>query len=161
MDAIHFVCPGKPLTWQRAQRGRYGSTYTPADRESKMSEVRDSWRVLGVEPFPKNVDLALSVAVFCIRPESHFRTNGELKPWALTARPRSGTNGGDVSNFIKLVEDALNLVAYYDDTQIVEYREPMGKWFTPWGEMPRTEVTLTPVTHLAKRPETPQLALVA
>jgi Holliday junction resolvase RusA-like endonuclease len=158
IDPITFVCPGKPLTWQRAQRGRYGSTFTPADRESKMSEIRDSWRSLEVEPFAKRVDLALGLQVFCMRPATHFRTNGALKPWALTARPRSGTNGGDLDNFCKLVLDALNLVAFYDDTQIVEYISPFGKWYAGPREMPRTEITLAPVLHLAERPEQTQFA---
>lgn len=164
MESITFTVPGKPLTWQRARRGRYGHSFIPEDRQNKMSEVRDSWKALAVEPFAKDVDLALSVRVYCKRPDGHYRTNGELKPWALTARPRAGTNGGDLDNFIKLVKDALNLVAYHDDTQIVEYLEPTGKWFVGPGELPRTEVTIVPVTHLVERPSAvaaPQLVLAA
>jgi Holliday junction resolvase RusA-like endonuclease len=114
-----------------------------------MSEVRDAWNSLALPPFAKDTDLALGLRIFCKRPDSHYRANGLLKDWALNARPKTGTNGGDVSNFVKLVEDALNAVAYHDDSQIAEYLTPFGKWYAAPQEMPRTEITLAlaePVT---------------
>lgn len=157
LEVVTFTCPGKPLTWQRARRGRHGPLYTPADRESKMSEVRDSWAALDVEPFERDAYLAFGLQVFCIRPSLHYRANGELKEWAWRERPLSGTNGGDLDNFVKLVKDALNNVAYHDDAQIVEYILPFGKFYAAPSEMPRTIVTL----RVAEDPPMPQGALLA
>jgi Holliday junction resolvase RusA-like endonuclease len=142
---VEFVVPGKPLTWQRARRGRHGPSFIPADRESKMSEVRDAWTAMGVPPFDREAYLAIGVAVHCVRPATHYRANGELKDWAWSKRPMGGTNGGDVDNFVKLVKDALNLHAYHDDTQIVEFLPGTGKWYEVPGEMPRTVVRLAPI----------------
>lgn len=145
--AIEFTVPGKPKTWQRARRGRHGPSFTPADVESKMSEVRDAWRSLEVPPFSKTTFLSLSVRVFIERPTSHYGTGRNaavLKPSA-PARPGTGQYGGDLDNFAKLVKDALNKVAYHDDAQIAEFVPPFGKWFVDDDRMPRTEVTLAPI----------------
>lgn len=148
---LTFTVPGKPLTWQRARKGKHGPMFTPEDRLNHMDAVRNAWKSLGVPPFDSKVYLALGVVVFCQRQQGHYRTSGELKEWALRARPGAGTYGGDIDNFGKLVKDALNLVAYHDDTQIVEYLTPWGKWHVgdpvmdPEHGMPRTIVTIQPV----------------
>lgn len=141
-EIISFVVPGKPLTWQRASRGRYGPSYTPADRETQMSIIRDHWRELDREPFEQHEFLAIGVVVHCKRPSTHFRSSGELKDWALRVRPRGGEHGGDLDNFVKLVKDALKTVAYHDDTQIVEFLSPTAKLYVDPGEMPHTDVAL-------------------
>jgi Endodeoxyribonuclease RusA len=141
-EQITFVVEGKPLTWQRASRGRYGPSYTPADRENQMTMIRDRWRDLGLEAFDREQSLALGVVVYCKRPSTHFRSNGALKDWAALARPRGGEHGGDLDNFVKLVKDALQTVAYEDDTQIVEFLMPTAKRYVEPGKMPRTEITL-------------------
>jgi Holliday junction resolvase RusA-like endonuclease len=142
---VEFTVPGKPLTWQRARRGKTGPYFTPEDRLSKMAEVRDAWFSLGLPPFAKETWLRMQVAVFCTRPKTHFRANGDLKPWALSEFPGSGTNGGDIDNFAKLPKDALNLVAYHDDAQIVGYLAGTGKQFVEPGRMPRTVIAFEPV----------------
>lgn len=143
---VEFTVPGAPRTWQRARKGRHGPFHLTAECENKMSEVRDAWRLAGAEPFPRGVFIALSVSVFIERPGSHYGTGRNaytLKPSAPT-RPGSGKYGGDVDNFVKLVKDALNQVAYHDDAQIAEYLTPVGKWYADTG-MPRTEVVLCEV----------------
>lgn len=152
------------MTWQRAKHGRYGNSFTPPERECKMSEIRDAWRDLGYPAFGREAYLAMGLRVFCARAKGHYRTNGQLKDWALRERPGLGTNGGDVDNFLKLPKDALRHVAYYDDAQIVEYLHPTGKWYVGQDEMPRTEITLAladPVGPARREVLDTQLALVA
>lgn len=156
---LSFTVPGKPRVWQRARRGRHGPTYTPEEVENKMSEVRDAWRSLDVPPFSKETFLALGVVVYCRRPAGHFRTNGELKPWAVGLRPTTGTNGGDLSNFVKLVEDALNEVAYPDDAQIAEYLRTAKDYANP-PELPRTEVVIEPLSPVSLAEVAGQEALI-
>lgn len=151
---VRCIVPGKPLTWQRASRGKYGPSYTPKDRETQMSVIRDAWRDLDVEPFEREDALALGVVVFCKRPGPHFRADGSLKEWALRARPRGGEHGGDLDNFCKLVKDALQMVAYDDDTQVAEYLQPTAKFYAELGQMPRTVITL------ARAQEPPEAEMV-
>lgn len=143
LEVVRFVVPGKPLTWQRASRGKYGPSYTPKDRENQMSMIRDAWSDVGREPWDREDYLSMGLRVFCKRPAGHFSAKGGLKPWALKARPLGGEHGGDLDNFVKLVKDALQVVAYHDDTQIVEYMLPFGKFYAELGTMPRTEIALS------------------
>lgn len=160
---LAFTVPGPPKTWQRARRGSRGPLFTPADVENKMSEVRDSWRSLDVPPFAKDVFLAMAVCVFIDRPASHFGTgrNAHLLKPSAPARPGFGKYGGDLDNFAKLVKDALNAVAFHDDSQIAAYLTPFGKWFTDDGSMPRTEVVLEPIQTVALAEVAGQEALIA
>lgn len=52
---------------------------------------------------------------------------GETRP---TTKP-------DVSNYVKTIEDALNGICWNDDSQIVAYHEPFGKYYSA---TPRIEV---------------------
>lgn len=153
VDVISFTVPGKPRTWQRARRGRHGPFFTPEECENKMSEIRDAWRSLALPPFGEKVLIALGVRVFIRRPASHYgtgRNRDVLKPSA-PARPLRGEYGGDLDNFVKLVKDALNEVAYVDDSQIAEYLPGTAKYFVgdpihdPGGELARTEVRIAPI----------------
>lgn len=151
--SLQFTVPGAPQTWQRV-RSKQGQFFTSPQARSKMGEVRDAWLSLQVPPFAKDVYLAMGVVAILPRPKAHYlpeSKGGGVRDWALGLRPGRGQYGGDIDNFVKLVKDALNEVAYHDDSQIAEYLTPCGKWFV--GDpvmdadegMPRTLVTIEPV----------------
>jgi len=98
---IILEIPGPPVPKERPRKGRYGNFYTP--ETTRRYEERIRWAFIekygGVhEPWAGPVSMIVKVYM--------------KKP---TARP-------DGSNIIKLIEDALNGLAYRDDAQIVDSR---------------------------------------
>lgn len=148
MDRVEFVIPGKPMTWARARAsGKGGSVrfFTPDDRRDRMDLIQSVWYGLNIPPFPKSADLVLQCRFVFPRPSSHYGSGKNadlLKESSRRLRPHGGTYGGDLDNLYKLIKDALNLVAFHDDAQVVEYGPDHGKFFCAPGEMPRTEIAI-------------------
>jgi len=86
--------------------------------------------------------LSLTARIFMVRPKSHYRIGRNahlLKPSAPWA-PHG--NVGDLSKFVRAVEDAMTGVVYHDDCQIVH--EQLTKLY---GERPGVQVTVEEIHH--------------
>jgi Holliday junction resolvase RusA-like endonuclease len=133
--AITFTVPGNPVPQPRARittRGKHGHAYTPAKHaiHGYRSAIAHAARMAGATPTDA-APLTLIVDLVFGRPKSHYRKSGlrENAP----RLPRA-----DCSNCLKGIEDALNGVAWVDDTQL-------GKVIIEksWGQEARTTVRIT------------------
>lgn len=107
--------------------------YDPA----KSKDYKDYVRLAAVSEMkgraPFDGALALSVRVYRSIPKSFSKKKqalaeaGIIKP---ITKP-------DMDNYIKGIKDALKSVCWKDDSQIVTYREPFGKFYS---ETPRIEI---------------------
>jgi len=117
-----LVIPGPPRGKgrHRAVRTKDGGIRTYTDDATMRAEdrVRAAWVECG-RPWVDG-PLVMRVEVTVERPGSHWRVNGELS--AVGKRAPYPTRRPDLSNVMKMVEDALNGCAYKDDAQIVEAR---------------------------------------
>jgi len=140
-----IVIPGKPMTWARAKANfRSGKPhyYTAPDREAKMGEIALLWTAARL---PKlEGPLAIECEFLFDRPASHFNSSGAVKEKHLLTRPGRGKYGGDIDNLVKIVQDALNTVAYRDDSQIAELRAV--KRYATGDEQCETRVAITALT---------------
>lgn len=113
--AISFSVDGDPVPQPRARitvRGKHGHAYTP--RDHKIHAYRAAIAAAAVKAGATPTDAApvtLIVDLVFARPKSHFVKSG-LKANA-PKLPRA-----DCSNCLKGIEDALNGVAWVDDTQV-------------------------------------------
>jgi Holliday junction resolvase RusA-like endonuclease len=115
--AVSFDIPGNPLGWARA--GRHGKfSFTPKPQAEYMALVRQIAALAMKGQPPIKLPVRISLSFGFARPKSHYRTgrySNELKPGAdqfkHTSRP-------DLSNLIKLIEDACNGVVFVDDSQV-------------------------------------------
>ncbi len=116
---IELSIPGRPTPLSRAGHGQFGGKFLTAPTSRQIGLVVDAWERAGEPRFPDDVPLKLKATFVFERPSSHFGTGrnaGGLKDSARsfpTGRP-------DLSNLVKLVEDALNENAFKDDSRIVE-----------------------------------------
>lgn len=99
------------------------------------SSVADAARDAGVMVL--DGDVAVHVVVRWLRPASHYRTNGAVRP---SAPPRPGR--GDCDKLARAICDALAGVAYKNDRQVALLAVERV-WAAP-GESPGATIGIAP-----------------
>lgn len=140
---VGFIVFGDPVVKKRARTVRNkGSdevhTYTPqktVDQENRIALVYKS-RYAGFK-FGKDVPLRLNADFFLKIPKGTSKKNIEKM---LSGEIRPTKKNFDVDNGGKLVADALNKIAYEDDSQVVE--EVFRKFYS---DKVRTEIYISKV----------------
>lgn len=135
--SIKFTIPGTPVGKARPRVTRYGA-YTPEKTVNYETLVKEMFAI----KYPKHEimegPLRMEVLAYFPIPKSASKkkalqmAKGEIRP---TKKP-------DTSNILKIIEDALNKIAYNDDSQIVE--SSIEKYYS--GDSPRTEVVIKPLS---------------
>jgi Holliday junction resolvase RusA-like endonuclease len=135
MSAVAFTVPGDPVPQPRPRitvRGKHGHAYVPKEHpiNAYRSAIADAAMKAGATPTDA-APITLIVDLVFARPKSHYRKSG-LREDA-PKMPRA-----DCSNCLKGIEDALNGVAWVDDTQI-------GRLVVEktWGTEGRTTVRIS------------------
>ena len=104
---IDIACPGKA----RARAGKNGH-YTPAKTKAFEKRIADEWLLLNVPPITGKFQLLVEAEYappYSWSKKDRAAAMGEYKP----TKP-------DIDNVVKLVADALNGVAYADDSRCVD-----------------------------------------
>lgn len=128
---VRIVVYGDPIPKARPRfgQGRAHTTKRTKTQEEKIALVYVG--AYGDFCFGEKIPLRLAADFYFKIAKSDTKTvkagklSGEIRP---TSRP-------DADNLLKCVQDALNGVAYHDDSQIVEVAA--RKWYS---DAPRTEV---------------------
>lgn len=129
---IHYFCvEGEPRGKQRP-RVANGHAYTPFETRQYEDAVRLKYMASGGFMFPARVQMKI-VAYYRIpksatKEERKLMLCGDIKP---TRKP-------DVDNVLKIIADALNGVAYKDDSAINAVHIEKRYW-----EIPSVDVWLT------------------
>lgn len=126
---VNFSIPGQPTPLARARHGK-GRTYEAKGMASSKSDVANAYLTAyvaahGLQPEPHEGPVSLCVTSVFLEPKDN---------WV----GRECTKRPDLDNLCKLICDALNGVAYRDDSQVV--RAILCKRFGPAAE---TLVSLT------------------
>ena len=114
----------------RARAGKWGH-YTPLKTVQAEAKIKEAFREYmfnnGIEPFEKDIPLEANIVAFYPIPKSYSKKKTE-QALKLEIYP---TKKPDRDNVEKLVFDALNGVAYHDDSQICS-----GKFTKIYGSEP-------------------------
>lgn len=139
---IDFTVPGEPQGKGRpkfARRGNFVSTYTPEKTASYENRV-----ILAYSQQCKNFkfgdksQLAMTIKAFFQPPKSVSTKKLDLMIDKII-RP---TKKPDADNIAKIIADALNGIAYRDDSQIVSLK--IEKYFDTY---PRTEIAIEEINN--------------
>ena len=130
---IAFDIPGPPYGKGRHRTTREGRTYTPAETESYENLVKLCCRQVYKGPPCEGPVVSAIVAIFPI-PKSTSNKRAELMREGVI-RP---IKKPDYDNIGKVVGDALNHIAYRDDSQIVD-----GRIVKFYGDHPMVSVAIT------------------
>jgi Holliday junction resolvase RusA-like endonuclease len=119
---VRFTVPGEPVPMERARRGRHGNWYTPAKSVEYRERIQTAWMQAGRPSFDAQ-PVTVCAYVYVGRPASHFTSKGEIR-----ARHEHAIPPGDTDNYAKAIADALNALAYRDDTQITCWAAIAKHW---------------------------------
>ena len=129
---IKLTIPGEPCAKQRPRMTKQGHTYTPQKTVNYETLVRELYIL---QNFRQQLEgeLVMTVRAYFTIPKSASKkkaadmVGGRIRP---TKRP-------DWDNVGKIISDALNGLAYHDDSQIVT--ATVEKWYSA---EPRVEVEI-------------------
>lgn len=129
---IKLIIPGEPCAKQRPRTTKQGHTYTPQKTVNYETLVRELYIL---QNFRQQLEgeLVMTVRAYFTIPKSASKkkaadmVGGRIRP---TKRP-------DWDNVGKIISDALNGLAYHDDSQIVT--ATVEKWYSA---EPRVEVEI-------------------
>lgn len=136
MMVIRFKIPGPPKGKGRPRFARVGNfvrTYTPKETESYENLVRSEFVRAHMGP-PEQGPVSVSIGAYFPIPKSWSKKRIE----AHGCNPEPVTTKPDLDNIIKIICDALNQIAYRDDSQI--FQVSCRKYYSL---MPETVVELT------------------
>lgn len=108
----HVVGKGRP---RFVRNGNGVGVYTPDATVEAERAIAGAWIVLNVQQVRRPTPISLNIEARISRPKVHYRANGQLKPNA----PAFPSTRPDLDNLLKTVKDALNGVAWEDDSQVV------------------------------------------
>lgn len=134
------MVPGIPKPWRRTGYNpntgrRFVTRKDLADREPVGAAWAHECPSFGPEP------VRLVVEFVFPRPKSHFGTGRNAHLVKASAARFPAKNLGDLDNLTKLVKDALNGIAYDDDSQIVQMLA--AKRWAAVGEDPHTSIQIS------------------
>lgn len=137
MKSIKFSVPGKPFGKQRpkfSRAGQYVKTYTPDETTSYENWVRLMYsNAAKGRMFPDGAMLDVRIIAYYEVPKS---VSKKKRKEMLEHRVRP-TKKPDWDNIGKIICDSLNLVAYHDDSAVVDAQ--VRKFYS---ENPRVDVTI-------------------
>lgn len=129
---IRFVIPGEPVAKGRPRMTRTGHAYTPSKTRLYEGYIQDLWKRSRFAELPTGQPIRVCVDAYFSVPKS------------VSKKRRSAMEGAphikkpDADNVVKAVLDALNGLAFEDDSRICYLKAT--KQYT-LGE-PRVEITL-------------------
>lgn len=111
--SIRFTIPGRPQAKERPRTAN-GHTYTPRRTKDYETLVSDCWHLSTKFDF-KTLEGPLEVSIVWAKqvPKSWSKKRKEEALWGVYAVDRM-----DLDNVTKSVLDALNGLAYHDDSQV-------------------------------------------
>lgn len=146
-QVIELRVAGKASTKQRQRFDpRTRRAYTPPSNIISENDVRAVWREAGEPRVEDDTALAIEIMITTVRPQGHFRKNGNLSAKGLE-HPIPRNKKPDVDNALKLVMDALNTRAYRDDVLIARALVERQ-----WGEWPETRIRIYPYRSKPEEP---------
>lgn len=128
---VNFIIDGKPQGKGRP-RLSYGRIKTPEQTVMYENYIKLLYKSSVKKYFEGPIKMTIiayySIAKSDSKKRKEQKLKGEIRPYNI--KP-------DIDNVVKVICDALNEIAYHDDTQIVSLK--VGKYFS---DKPRVEVQI-------------------
>ena len=125
---VSLTIPGPPVGKQRARVCRSGHAFTPAKTVNYEALVKQTFAAKYPDFIPMSGPVRMTLSIWLMESKETQRKLRKGINVYPTIKP-------DISNVLKIIEDALNGLAYVDDKQIVWVEVVKA-----YSEKPRVEV---------------------
>lgn len=132
---IKLVVPGNPKGKGRPRFSKWGA-YTDKATKEYESRVKDIFEVSGQQGYMDKEPLFVQIKAFYNIPESYTKKRKK----AIMDCLELPTKKPDADNIAKIILDALNGLAYEDDTQVITLN--VIKLYDRDNKGPRVEVSI-------------------
>lgn len=150
LSSVSFTVNGEPVPWKRARAKTHKAKDDKSGKkkttvhffeDKKVSEYKkkiiNAYKESGGKFFEKGTPLYCEIYFFIETPKS-----SSLKKKLSLICDERPTKRPDIDNLYKLIADALNGIAYHDDSQIVSLT--LCKL---WSLEPKVEIELREIKH--------------
>lgn len=135
MNAINLRAPGEPMGKQRPRWSKFG-TYTPKKTLNYETYIKELFVHKYPKPVPMERALEIKIKAYLMIPASASKKKKAL----MEENKIKPTKKPDVDNCLKIALDALQGLAFKNDSQIV--RADVSK---QWSHTPRLEIRIREV----------------
>lgn len=144
MSEYRFSIPGTPIPWSpgsKVSKAPGAPRKIPDKQAKRASDIAEvARRKCGDLWLPKGEAVRVVGHFFCTRPKTTQYGSGRNERKLKPGMPLAPTGRPDLSNLLKLVEDALTEVLWADDDQVVEIIG--AKHYVDWWEQPYTVIKI-------------------
>lgn len=147
--AFEIVVPGDPIPWSAGTNPKGGGKIIPGRVTAQVGKIVEAWNQTYGERgvwLEKGRPVALGLRFYVTRPKNHYgsgRNARTLNAAGLAARYPTGRP--DLSNLVKLAEDALTGLVWQDDDQVVRLYPVPSKDYVHWWEQALTVIQVMPL----------------
>lgn len=139
---MRVIIKGEPVGKGRPRFTKSGRAYTPSKTSQYESYVKQCYKIQnGNVRYAEDVPLSIQIVAFMKIPKSVSKKKRQLMLDGLI----QPTKKPDIDNVVKIILDALNGVAYYDDKQIVQI-----KVAKTYSEVPQVWVMINESTEILR-----------
>lgn len=143
-----LVVPGKPVPWSKGAPPGKGPQ-VPGRQEHYLGKIRSAWREQhGTKELwlPKGTPIRAVCEFYVNRAKSgNYGTGRNERVLRPEVAPVFPTGKPDLSNLLKMVEDALTSVLWQDDDQVVDISG--SKRLIHHWEQPRSIIRITVIPY--------------
>ena len=138
VESFYLWIPGEPVG--KAERTAGKRRHLTSETRAYMQIVQEVWAYNGRPEGRSGSPIDFVLTAYYKRPKDHYRVGGELSVKGL--REDIPLRKPDITNVVKLVEDALNGLAWKDDAHVFAQTN-RKHWATPGHVDPGVALTVS------------------
>jgi Holliday junction resolvase RusA-like endonuclease len=140
-----LVVPGDPVPWSAGTNPKSGGKIIPGRVTAQVGKIVEEWRRCHGHReiwLEKGRPVQLGLEFYVTRPKTtHYGSGRNARTLnAAGLASRFPTGRPDLSNLVKLAEDALTGLVWQDDDQVVRLHPSPSKDWVEWWEQARTVI---------------------
>lgn len=149
-ESFELVVPGDPIPWSASTNPKSGGKIIPSRVTAQVGKIVEEWRRCHGHReiwLEKGCPVQLGLKFYVTRPKTtHYGSGRNARTLnSIGLASVYPTGRPDLSNLVKLAEDALTGLVWQDDDQIVQLAPAPSKVWVEWWKQACTVIRVVPL----------------